>query len=583
MITFAFLFYLLALTSCIGAGYVMWVFVFQKLVQSQCFLTRPSFMELGVVGLLTLSMLAALVNFFAPVSQYLSALIVGSFWLAGMASLINSSKPGILKSIVFVSVLMLFTFWGVKFFLSYDSGLYHLQAISWMKDEPIVFGLANLHDRLGFNSLMFTAFAIFWLPIFELEGLLLANYLPAILTVLIFLNHLLVKTPNHRSSDNTISSLFVLFSIVCLAAMPTLLFANTTSTDLTPNIYTLLSAFLFFRAIEQREPLTDEVFKTHVLLWVVALFAVLTKLSAVTPCLLALFYSLKNVNILGSLVIRYTVYFLATVTGIWVLRNFVLSGCLIFPLGFTCADTNIIPWSIGSESANLTRSTIEWWARTVRTEIPLDSINQQWLTEWIQIPSRGGLLAQITFSMAGLPLVTLLFLYLRSLKQSRKQSEPITTPSIQSSGVLWVALSAVIGLLFGFLNAPDPRFWWGALVTLFILLPLVTLILLNQSRSFSINFVMVVPVLLCSFIFAGGFVLFRDPMHASELISSNSEGFKLPRAQTRAIQAKSIIIHMPNHDDRCWLAPRPCTPTEPVGLNSTHIAHYLMFSRLKNQ
>ena len=49
------------------------------------------------------------------------------------------------------------------------------------------------------------------------------------------------------------------------------------------NIYMLLSAFLFLRAVEHNEASDDEVFKYHIILWIVAVFAILIKLSAVTP------------------------------------------------------------------------------------------------------------------------------------------------------------------------------------------------------------------------------------------------------------------------------------------------------------
>src|SRR5215471_978333 len=38
---------------------------------------------------------------------------------------------------------------------TYDAGLYHLSAIRWISSYPIIPGLANLHDRLGFNSSYF--------------------------------------------------------------------------------------------------------------------------------------------------------------------------------------------------------------------------------------------------------------------------------------------------------------------------------------------------------------------------------------------------------------------------------------------
>ena len=39
---------------------------------------------------------------------------------------------------------------------NYDSGLYHLNAIRWTNEYPLVPGLGNLHGRLAFNSSFFT-------------------------------------------------------------------------------------------------------------------------------------------------------------------------------------------------------------------------------------------------------------------------------------------------------------------------------------------------------------------------------------------------------------------------------------------
>jgi hypothetical protein len=34
----------------------------------------------------------------------------------------------------------------------YDTGLYHLPMINWITNSSLPFGLANLHDRFGFNN-----------------------------------------------------------------------------------------------------------------------------------------------------------------------------------------------------------------------------------------------------------------------------------------------------------------------------------------------------------------------------------------------------------------------------------------------
>jgi hypothetical protein len=48
--------------------------------------------------------------------------------------------------------------WDVNF--DYDTGLYHAQAVRWLNEHGSVFGLGNLHARLGFNSLWLVVAAV---------------------------------------------------------------------------------------------------------------------------------------------------------------------------------------------------------------------------------------------------------------------------------------------------------------------------------------------------------------------------------------------------------------------------------------
>ena len=43
---------------------------------------------------------------------------------------------------------------------NYDSGLYHFQSIRWINEEPIVFGLGNLHWRMALNQSYFGFLAL---------------------------------------------------------------------------------------------------------------------------------------------------------------------------------------------------------------------------------------------------------------------------------------------------------------------------------------------------------------------------------------------------------------------------------------
>jgi hypothetical protein len=59
--------------------------------------------------------------------------------------------------------------------LSYDTGLYHLQVISWIEYYRRVFGLANLHARFGFNSIWLVDAALLDFPRRWRYGVFLIN------------------------------------------------------------------------------------------------------------------------------------------------------------------------------------------------------------------------------------------------------------------------------------------------------------------------------------------------------------------------------------------------------------------------
>lgn len=124
----------------------------------------------------------------------------------------------------------------------YDSGLYHIPTIEWLRTYAAVPGIANFHGRLGYNSgtLMFDAFVsrtvsepltahfangllvvvlcfeiVVALHVLTRRGLAAAHYAPAIMLVLATPALLL---PVHRSIDISSPSLDLPALVVALAA-----------------------------------------------------------------------------------------------------------------------------------------------------------------------------------------------------------------------------------------------------------------------------------------------------------------------------------------------------------------------------
>lgn len=74
--------------------------------------------------------------------------------LTGARAALRPPRTQALAAVVVMTVLWLANS-AIGPIVSYDSGLYHLQAIQWAHDYPAVPGLANLHHRFGFTSAWF--------------------------------------------------------------------------------------------------------------------------------------------------------------------------------------------------------------------------------------------------------------------------------------------------------------------------------------------------------------------------------------------------------------------------------------------
>lgn len=265
-----------------------------------------------------------------------------------------------------------------------------------------------------------------------------------------------------------------------------------------------------------------------------------------------------------------------------VVKEFFLSGCLIYPVGITCVDPDIVQWAVGSNEAKITQETIEWWAKAPNTNIPLDSSNQPWFEHWQQISNRGLQLSRILQAMMGLPIVISLYFLMLFVNQRKKSRQYRTNTYDAIDGCVWVFLAALFGLAFGFLTVPDPRFWWGSLITLLILLPTMMFTYLFIKHRVSISSSSTFTVVLCLSIVVWGYVLLLDTGQDTFLGQVKSQNMIIPTIESKEIRSNGVIVRVPIADDKCWLAPKPCSPIEHSELRLDYLGRYLIFSKIKN-
>lgn len=370
--------------------------------------------------------------------------------------LFKFNKIFIYKSLLMLILSIFALMESVRETQIFDTFLYHHGAIRWINDYPIVKGLANLHNRYGFNSTLFLTSAFFngrWLNS--------ANLLP---TINIFFFLLLILRGAYESQKAYQSAnFFKAFFHICfvfIVFFQLKAFFSTVSPDL---ISTVLLYFLFLAFANMADTGQQKLNFIHI---VSLVFLLPTLKLSQSTCALALlllgfhyrWYLEKKAWILtilaGSLFIIP-----------WLGRTVLLTGYPLFPS--TAFDFFSVDWKVPATSASdatfishsalSAKALIQSWAR-----IPGEHFSKilampysEWVPIWFKDKSAFTQVL-IVLSAASPWSVSCLLL--------TKKIDKLTF-------LLW--LSAFGNVVFWFFSAPDFRFAVASIVlcSLFTLRP----------------------------------------------------------------------------------------------------------------
>ena len=278
---------------------------------------------------------------------------------------------------------------------AYDSGMYHVPTINWVKTFPVVPGLGNLHGRLAFNgsSLLYAALV----DVGPWSGR--SNHLVNGL----FLFGLLIQIVLHifnfaRGSEKRPLSLFhiaLLTPTIMLIQDPH--FISSFTTDLPTAVVLFVAASTLFAQFINR----DEDSNTHerafnlVVSTTLLVVAVCFKLSAVGFSIIAWFLAViwclhyygkskrLTIKLLGWIVA------ISMTLGIsWLGRGVILSGYLAYPSRLGAMP---VQWRVPTEQAEAEQAWIGHFARSYRDDslshLPYGEqgvLTGAWLRPWIK-------------------------------------------------------------------------------------------------------------------------------------------------------------------------------------------------------
>jgi hypothetical protein len=413
-------------------------------LQNGITLSFPIIAMLGAVAVTTLtSFLSLLMPLSAPAAGLilLGAILITIFTQPWKNSRLSTYHPLVIILLFIVTIVVLEN--STHRPINYDTALYHAQAIHWIESYHAVPGLANIHDRLAFNSSWLVLTASLSFAFLGLRSFHLTNGLITLLA-LFYLGEGFQSLIHRQISLSSITKAILFF-------LPLYYYASDLSSPDTDVPVILLTWVITVFVLEKVEIQSLDFDLHTVIVFVFSVFAVTAKLSAIP---LVIFAILAWIQLIRSGNWRNSIFLAAVAIIIllpWLLRNLVLSGYLIFPV--PQIDLFSFDWKLPHSAAVESNLVTLWfnrfpqgdWQQYMGMGMPLP----QWLPLWFhQLPDRGQKILVLIACASPLGFLTQVF------SRQKLNKAYVAAFLINYAGILfWIFTSSLLRFGYGFLLA----------------------------------------------------------------------------------------------------------------------------------
>ena len=420
----------------------------------------------GLLAVVYISFVALVLNFFFPLSKNLNTVLIILIFILFFYKRINHYKNIIILSIF--SGLISFILLNLSNIYRPDAGLYHIPYIATLNENKIIIGLANIHFRYGHTSIIQYISAIYNNQIFDAKGI----SLPTASIFSLFFLYLVFEIRNYFKI-NAIYTIFLILTFIYLIIG----YGRYTEfgNDVTAHLYLFLVYCIFLRNFDNKKDDISLINKIFLL----SIFAFMQKASMIFLLLVPIycFYFLKQkIRIINFSNIFATVFII-----FFLIKNILISGCLIYPISITCSDK--LPWYSHTEkliSAKIQGLDNHAWTKGW-PDLEDKSIGQEnfvknfnWLSTWIK---KHGLKILIKISIFSF-FIGLFFYLIRTKKNLFYDSVIGLNIKYNIYVLLFVSF---FGSVSWFLRFPVFRYGSSYLISLIILLSI--LVFFKNKKS----------------------------------------------------------------------------------------------------
>ena len=424
-------------------------FLFKRLLLNNY--DTKNFEENGFFGFILISFLALFINFLFPLNLFINNIFFILIIYSGFKfKFFDQSIPKLFKYIFFSSIIcyILFIYSNVN---TPDAILYHLPYSKIINEHKIIIGLTNIHPRFGHISIFQYISSFFNNSVFNTNGLLIP--LGCLVSFFfIFSFNLFVKS--FKDLNTRIKSYFIF--LILIFSFYSFNRYSGYGNDAQVHIYYFLTIIYLLDVFLVKDSVLN--FKK---LSLVCLFTFLIKPFYIIAFILPFAIYIIKDNKLILLKSKFFVFSFSFIF-LWFVKNFLVSGCLIYPVNATCSDK--VLWYDHNNTEIISISGEAWskaWPDRKIKNINQKEFNKKfnWLTSWAQshlLIIIEKLLPMIIFIVANI----LFFYFTKCLKKNK--------PDPNFKFYLLIFLVNFVAVILWFLKFPIYRYGLSFIYTLLI-------------------------------------------------------------------------------------------------------------------
>jgi hypothetical protein len=413
-----------------------------------------NFGEFGILGFVIIYFVTLVVHFFYSINDYFiyfTYLILISYFLLNSKIFFSELKIGSYK---FGLIFLVFILLSITNNHHDDLYIFQLPIINYMQNFKIVFGLINLNDFIGQGHSFYEIMSFFKVPIYENR----AYFLLPIIFLNFFVIYLFEKL---KEEKNYLIKYFIYFIIILLIVR----FSRSKEygTDIP------ILCLLFYIQLNFLSFLNTKNFQFFLKSILASIFCIILKLYGIT----SLFYLLAFIPILKKDIFKIfekkrILIFFTSILLLTLVKNFIVSGCLFYPISKTCFDKKNISWAVSKEVAQkrneFYNAQVKGWRAYTKNINGGEFINAKDYLESNTSERIKGLLSDKDFEkiLTGLMLPILLILVSIFFK------EKIKINKINISSNILIILFLFIPLLIWLTSFPQSRYGYFSYISFII-------------------------------------------------------------------------------------------------------------------